>query len=132
MSTMRARVRCSTWTRWAVVALGDAIGASLVLPFAVLGRVCLGRHWVVEVRAGFQPVWETDAGGWGESRAAIEELGVALGRGDYPWHPFPAGARRGQVLEEWVLRYATSDDATFDRPRRLRLGRPGVGAAGDR
>lgn len=100
------------------VAMVELLLIVLVLPLAVLARVLLGRHWVVEVRADYQPVWEIDAGSWGQSREAIHELGAVLGRGAYPWHDGAPGVGRGRVLEEWVLAHSTADHATFRQRRR--------------
>ncbi|HWJ82130.1 MAG TPA: hypothetical protein VNS55_07830 [Nocardioides sp.] len=54
----------------------------LVLPFAVVARVAFGRHWYVEVRRGFTPVHEVEAGDWRESGLRIYELAGVLERGD--------------------------------------------------
>lgn len=54
----------------------------LLLPFAVLGRVAFGRHWHVEVRRGFKPVHEVEAGDWQASTLKIHELAGVLERGD--------------------------------------------------
>jgi hypothetical protein len=52
-----------------------------VLPFAVLGRMAIGRHWHVEVRRGFSFVFEVDAGSWRASSARIEQLAGDLQQG---------------------------------------------------
>lgn len=54
----------------------------LVLPFAVLARVLFGKHWHVEVRRGFTPVHEVEAGDWQASGLKIHELAGLLERGD--------------------------------------------------
>lgn len=59
----------------------------LLLPFAVLARAVFGRRWYVEVRRGFKPVHEVEAGDWRESGLKIYELAGALERGD----SLPAG-----------------------------------------
>ena len=56
----------------------------LVLPFAILGRVLLGRHWTVEVRRGWAPYWEERSGGWQESRRRIHALAEEIARGEVP------------------------------------------------
>lgn len=56
----------------------------LVLPFAVLGRALFGRHWTVEVRHGFRPWWEVEAGDWQAASVRIHELADAIRRGDVP------------------------------------------------
>lgn len=53
-----------------------------VLPFAVLGRMAFGKHWHVEVRRGFTPVYELEAGGWRASGERIQALAGAIQRGD--------------------------------------------------
>ncbi len=88
-----------------LLAVAEVLLVLLALPVAVTGRVLLGRHWVVEVRAGHEPVWETDAGDWACSGRTIREVAAALERGECPWassaqHP------RGRVLRDWVLGYA--------------------------
>ena len=54
----------------------------LVLPFAVLARMMFGKHWHVEVRRGFKPVHEVEAGDWQASGLKIHELALSLERGD--------------------------------------------------
>lgn len=56
----------------------------LVLPFAILGRVLLGRHWRVEARRGWEPVWEAEAGDWAESGRRIEAVAATIRRGELP------------------------------------------------
>jgi hypothetical protein len=56
----------------------------LLLPLAVLGRVLFGRHWHVEVRAGFERVWETEAGDWATSRRVIVDVADQLRRDEHP------------------------------------------------
>lgn len=56
----------------------------VVLPFAVAWRMVRGRHWHVEVRRGFTPWWEVDAGSWSTSRDRIADLADQLRRGDAP------------------------------------------------
>jgi hypothetical protein len=68
----------------AVVAALELLLVLLVLPFAVLGRVLLGRHWHVEVRRGFRPWWEVEAGDWAASRLRIQELASELEQGRIP------------------------------------------------
>lgn len=69
--------------------LGLVAGLELLLllavfPFALLGRVLLGRHWTVEVRRGFRPFWEQEAGDWQASGVRIHEVADAIRRGDPP------------------------------------------------
>lgn len=64
----------------------------LLLPFAVLGRVLLGRRWRVEVRERWTFAWEVEAGSWSESSRMIEHVAEGLRRGMPPWqaaHPRP-------------------------------------------
>lgn len=56
----------------------------LVLPFAVLGRMLFGRHWMVEARRGFRPWFEIPAGRWSESTTKIHDISAAIQRGDLP------------------------------------------------
>lgn len=56
----------------------------LLLPFAVLGRVLLGRHWAVEVRRGWKPWWEVRAGDWQDSASRIHDVAAAIRRGELP------------------------------------------------
>ncbi|GAA1244565.1 hypothetical protein GCM10009633_17060 [Janibacter melonis] len=57
----------------------------LLVPFVVLGRVLLGRQWRVEVREGWTPVWDTEAGDWARSGRAISEIAQVLQQGRAPW-----------------------------------------------
>lgn len=72
----------------------------LLLPFAILGRMLLGRHWRVEVREGWTFAWEAEAGDWAQSGRAIERIAEGLRQGTPPWraaHPSPRhGLPRGQ------------------------------------
>lgn len=56
----------------------------VVMPVAVLLRVVLGRHWHVEVRDGWTPYHEEEAGDWQASGIRIHELAARLERGDVP------------------------------------------------
>jgi hypothetical protein len=56
----------------------------VILPFAILGRVLFGRHWTVEVRRGWRPYAEEQAGDWQASGLRIHALADALRRGDPP------------------------------------------------
>lgn len=56
----------------------------LVFPFALLGRVLLGRHWIVEVRCGWRPWSEEEAGDWQASGLRIHEVADRIRRGDVP------------------------------------------------
>lgn len=56
----------------------------LLLPFAVLGRIVLGRHWHVELRRGFSPWWEVEAGDWRASGLKIHEVADLVRRGETP------------------------------------------------
>jgi hypothetical protein len=56
----------------------------LVLPFAVLGRMLFGRHWHVELRRGFTPWWEVEAGDWQASSVWIHQVADAVRRGVLP------------------------------------------------
>lgn len=56
----------------------------LVLPLAVVARVAFGAEWVVEVRRGWTPWWEIESGSWSDSRARIDDIAAAIGRGQLP------------------------------------------------
>ncbi|WP_185996070.1 hypothetical protein [Nocardioides campestrisoli] len=62
---------------------------AVLLPFAILGRVLFGRHWYVEVRHGFERVWEAEAGDWAASREEIHANADRLRRGDHPVQLLP-------------------------------------------
>ncbi|MEP9361839.1 hypothetical protein ABLE68_02665 [Nocardioides sp. CN2-186] len=55
-----------------------------VLPFALLGRVLLGRHWTVEVRRGRKPWTEEKAGDWQASDLRIHEVADEIRGGSVP------------------------------------------------
>lgn len=67
-----------------VVAGIELVVLLLLIPFAVLGRVVLGRKWAVEVRRGWSPVHEELTGSWNDSGVRIAELAHALEQGDAP------------------------------------------------
>jgi len=67
-----------------LIAVLEALLLLAVMPFAVLVRVLFGRHWHVEVRAGFRPYYEVEAGDWRASTLRIHELAAALERGERP------------------------------------------------
>jgi hypothetical protein len=56
----------------------------LLMPFAVAGRVLLGRRWCVEVRRGWSPWMEQPAGDWGDSSVLIHEIADDIRRGVVP------------------------------------------------
>lgn len=56
----------------------------LLLPFVVLGRVAFGRHWTVEVRRGWRPWSEEQAGDWQASGLRIHALADEIRAGDVP------------------------------------------------
>ena len=68
----------------AVVAGLELLLLLLVLPFALLGRVAFGRHWHVEVRRGWRPWSEVEAGDWHASGVRIHELSAAIEHGEVP------------------------------------------------
>lgn len=68
----------------ALVAGLELLLVLLVLPFAILGRVLLGRHWVIEARKGFRPWFEMPAGRWSASTSRIREVAAAIERGELP------------------------------------------------
>ena len=75
----------------------------LLLPFAVLGRVLLGRHRRVEVREGWAFAWETEAGSWSERGRAIEHVAEGLRMGVPPWRAVHPRRRRARSLPDRVL-----------------------------
>lgn len=79
----------------AAVAVAELALLVLLVPVLALGRVVLGRHWVVEVRSGWRPVWETEVGTWPQTRRAITSMASALEQGICPWEEQP-----GQPLED--------------------------------
>ncbi|GAW50848.1 MULTISPECIES: hypothetical protein [unclassified Nocardioides] len=68
----------------ALVAGVELLLVLLVLPFAVLGRMLLGRHWTVEVRRGWRPYAEEQAGDWQASGLRVHALADDLRRGNPP------------------------------------------------
>ena len=65
----------------------------LVLPFAALARIALGRHWTIEARHGFTIWWEAEAGSWQASGVRIHDVAAAIERGDPPPRTVGAAAR---------------------------------------
>lgn len=63
-----------------------------LLPFAVLARVLFGRHWRVELRRGWTPWHEEEAGGWQASGLRIHDLAADLRRGAIPVRTLGAAA----------------------------------------
>lgn len=68
----------------ALVAGIELLLVLLVLPFAILGRMAFGRHWTVEVRRGWEPWSEEQAGDWQASGLRIHALADEIRRGDAP------------------------------------------------
>jgi hypothetical protein len=67
----------------------------LLVPLAAVVRVLLGRHWFVEVRRGWVPYYEEEAGDWQQSGERIHQLAQAIERGDLP--PQTLGVPPGPV-----------------------------------
>jgi hypothetical protein len=67
-----------------IVAGAEFLLLLLLLPFAILGRMLLGRHWTVEVRRGWRPWWETAAGDWQASTLKINDVADAIRSGQVP------------------------------------------------
>ncbi|MBC9733668.1 hypothetical protein [Nocardioides marmotae] len=67
-----------------VLAWVELVLIVVVLPFAVAWRLVRGRHWYVEVRRGFRPWWEVDAGSWSASRERIADVAEQIRRGQTP------------------------------------------------
>ena len=55
-----------------------------ILPFAIGARVVFGRHWTVEVRRGFHPIYEERAGSWAASGVRITDLAREIEAGNVP------------------------------------------------
>ena len=68
----------------AVVAGLEMLLVLLVLPFALLGRMIFGRHWTIEARLDWTPVWEESAGSWSQSGRAIQDVATAIRQGHLP------------------------------------------------
>ncbi|WP_146207240.1 hypothetical protein [Nocardioides silvaticus] len=64
----------------------------LLIPVVALGRVFFGRHWIVEVRRGFEPYYEMHAGDWQQSRDRIRRITESISRGDLPPRTLGEGA----------------------------------------
>ncbi len=62
---------------------------ALAMPLALAGRVLLGRHWVVEVRRGWQPWWEAETGDWRACELRIYEIADEIRRGELPPRTIP-------------------------------------------
>lgn len=76
----------------AAIAVAELALLVLLVPVLALGRVVLGRHWIVEVRSGWRPVWETEVGTWPQTRRAITSMASALEQGIHPWDEQPGRA----------------------------------------
>lgn len=68
----------------AVLAFVELLVLLALLPFVVLVRVLLGRHWVVQARRGSTPWWEEASGDWRTSGTRVAEVAAAIGRGAVP------------------------------------------------
>ena len=55
-----------------------------LLPFALVGRVFLGKHWTIEARRGFKIWWQDASGDWQASGVRIHDGAAAIERGDLP------------------------------------------------
>jgi len=67
-----------------LIALVELLLVLLLLPVALVGRVCFGRHWVVEARKGFSVEWDERSGGWRTSGLRIRGVAESLQRGEGP------------------------------------------------
>lgn len=72
------------WVFAALFAAVELLVILLVVPLAVAGRVFFGRHWHVELRRGFTPWWEVEAGDWRASALKIHEVADDVRRGEIP------------------------------------------------
>jgi hypothetical protein len=66
------------------IAFAELLLLLLLLPFVLLGRVLLGRHWTVEARKGFTILWEEPSGDWRTSAERIADVAAAIERGALP------------------------------------------------
>lgn len=55
-----------------------------VMPFAIVGRVMLGRRWTVEVRRGWALHSEEQVHSWQQTGTRIRELALDIERGHAP------------------------------------------------
>lgn len=62
----------------------EVLALVIVLPLAVIGRITFGRKWHVELRRGWRPWTEVEAGRWREATLTIHQLADAVRRGDIP------------------------------------------------
>lgn len=67
-----------------LLAILELLAVLAILPFALVGRMVFGRHWHVELRHGFRPHWEVEAGSWSQSATTIHEVADQVRRGDIP------------------------------------------------
>jgi len=77
-------VLCLVFLFVAAVAGLELLLLLLVFPFAVAGRVLLGRHWTIEIRRGWKPYWEREVGDWQQSSARMLEIQSAIRDGRLP------------------------------------------------
>lgn len=77
------------------VALAEIALLVLLLPVLALGRVVLGRHWIVEVTSELRPVWEAEVGTWPQASRSIASMASGLEQGIYPWDE-----QRGRALAD--------------------------------
>ncbi|MEU4418931.1 hypothetical protein [Nocardia salmonicida] len=72
------------WVFVALFAMVELLLLLVLLPIAVVGRVVFGRHWHVELRRGFRPWWEVEAGDWQASKLKIHEVADDVRQGEIP------------------------------------------------
>ena len=77
----------------------EALLLLLLLPFVVAGRILFGAAWWVEVRRGFAPFWEEEAGSWRQSRERIRTLAAAIAAGDPPLRSLGGPDPESEVAE---------------------------------
>lgn len=68
----------------ALIAGIELLAVLVLLPFVIVGRVVFGRHWTVEVRRGWVPWTEEQAGDWQASGIRIHGLADEIRAGDVP------------------------------------------------
>lgn len=83
----------------------------LVLPFAIVGRMLLGRHWRVEVREDWDFAWEAEVGGWSDSGRAIDQIAQGLRQGMPPWQA------AGPVVAHGLPRHGLPPESQPPPPR---------------
>ena len=83
---------------FSLVVAAELLLLLLLLPFAVLARVLLGRHWTIEARRGFTIWWDAPSGDWRESGERIRAGARSIAEGELP--PRTVGGDGAEETEE--------------------------------